>query len=102
MINGVVEIVAAVLFAVVFLLQDRSILWLWIAGVYLVFGIGNLVIYAVKNYSKVRSARKQAAKSAKQAEESAKAVQQLEQKKASAAVAAAAESLSLNEAEKEI
>lgn len=101
MINGVVEIVAAVLFAVVFLIQDRGIIWLWIAGVYLVIGIGNLVIYAIKNRSQIRAARKQAAKSAKEAEKSAKeavesvkAAQQLESRAVQSLDAAEVEEIS--------
>ncbi|MBQ2926998.1 MAG: hypothetical protein IJD98_00330 [Oscillospiraceae bacterium] len=78
MINGVINIVAAVLFAVVFLASDMGIIWLWIAGIYLVIGIGNLLIYAIKNKTKLRAAQKQAEKSAKEAEQASKAARQME------------------------
>lgn len=78
MINGVIDIVAAVLFAVVYLSGERNILWLWIAGAYLAIGVGNLLIYAIKNKTKLRAARKQAEKSAKEAQQAVKAAQQAE------------------------
>lgn len=61
MINGVLEIVAAVLFAVVALGKDFDVIWLTIAGIYLICGILNLVVYAVKNYRKQKAAEKAAA-----------------------------------------
>ena len=59
MINGVMHIVAAVLFAVVYLFGDMGMLWLWIGAVYLVFGILNLVFYALRNHKKQWDAAKQ-------------------------------------------
>lgn len=64
MINGVLEIVAAVLFAVVGLDKGFDTIWLCIAGVYLVCGILNLIIYSVKNYRKQKAAEKAAAEKA--------------------------------------
>ena len=75
MINGVLFIVAAVLFAVVYLFGNLGIMWLWIAAVYLVFGVVNLTVYYLKNKSKLHAANKQAAKTAKQAEEALKQVE---------------------------
>jgi hypothetical protein len=49
MINGVLQIIAAVLFAVVHLSTDMGIIWLCVACVYLVVGIANLIIYVIKN-----------------------------------------------------
>ena len=72
MINGVLLIIAAVLFAVVYLFGDMGILWLWIAGFYLAAGIADLVIHAVKEKKKLHSANKEAQKSAKKAEEAMK------------------------------
>lgn len=85
MVNGVVQIVAAVLFAVVFLSTDMGMIWLWIAGVYLAIGVGNLVIYVLRSKHQLRAARKQAEKSAKEAEKSAifaKQVSKLPEQKA--------------------
>ena len=57
MINGVMSIVAAVLFAVVALGEGMNVIWLTIAGIYLVWGIMNLVAYSVKNSRKQRAAQ---------------------------------------------
>ena len=57
MINGVMSIVAAVLFAVVALGEGMNVIWLTIAGIYLVWGILNLVVYAVKNSRKQKAAQ---------------------------------------------
>ena len=57
MINGVMSIVAAVLFAVVALQDELNMIWLTIAGVYLVWGILNLVVYAVRNSRKQKAAQ---------------------------------------------
>lgn len=57
MVNGVMSIVAAVLFAVVALQEGMNMIWLTIAGIYLVWGILNLVVYAVKNHRKQKSAQ---------------------------------------------
>lgn len=67
MINGVIEIVAAVLFAVVFLFTEMNTIWLWVAGFYLVCGCVNLVVHTVKNKRKLRAAEKQAEKNTQQA-----------------------------------
>jgi len=68
MVNGVVQIIAAVLFAVVHLSSDMGIIWLCIAGVYLVIGIANLMIYAIRNKHQLHMARKQSQKKAAEAE----------------------------------
>ena len=68
MVNGVFHIIAAVLFAVVHLSTDMGIIWLCIAGVYLVVGIANLMIYAIRNRHQLHVARKQSQKAAPQAE----------------------------------
>ena len=57
MINGVMSIVAAVLFAVVAISEEMSVIWFAIAGVYLVWGILNLIVYAVKNIRKQKAAQ---------------------------------------------
>ena len=72
MINGVLLIIAAVLFAVVHLFGGLGIMWLWIAGFYLVAGIADLVIHAVKEKRKLHTANKEAQKNAKQAQEALK------------------------------
>ena len=72
MINGVLLIIAAVLFAVVYLFGNMGILWLWIAGFYLVAGIADLVVHVIREKRKLHSANKEAQKSAKQAEEARK------------------------------
>ena len=72
MINGVLLIVAAVLFAVLYLLEGLGIMWLWIAGFYFVAGGLDLVLHMVKEKAKVRAANKKAAKTALEAEASRK------------------------------
>ena len=72
MINGVLLIVAAVLFAVLYLLEGLGIMWLWIAAFYFVAGVLDLVFHAVKEKVKVRSANKKAEKTALEAEVSKK------------------------------
>lgn len=72
MINGVLHIIAAVLFAVVHLFGGLGRMWLWVAAVYAVVGVINLIIYYIKNRSRIHAANKQAAKNAKQAEEAKK------------------------------
>ena len=72
MINGVLLIVAAVLFAAVYLFGGLGILWLWIAAFYLVAGILDLVLHAIKENAKVRAANKKAAKTALEAENAKK------------------------------
>ena len=61
MVNGVLMIVAAVLFAVIAIGKELDMLWLCIAGVYLLVGIADLVIYAVKNSRKQKAAEKKLA-----------------------------------------
>ena len=68
MLNGVIEIVAAVLFVVVSLSMGMEVVWLWVAGFYLVCGGANLLIYALKNRHKLKKAEK----TARKAEEAAK------------------------------
>ena len=65
MINGVLHIVAAVLFAVVSLNDGLNMVWMAIAGIYLAAGIINLIVHAVKV--------KKIEKAAKKAEEKQKA-----------------------------
>ena len=72
MVNGVLLIVAAVLFAVVHVFGGLGIMWLWIAAFYLVAGILDLVFHVVKEKAKVRSANKKAEKTAQEAEASKK------------------------------
>ena len=72
MINGVLLIIAAVLFAVLYLFEGLGIMWLWIAGFYFVSGVLDLILHVVKEKARVRAANKQAAKTAKEAEESRK------------------------------
>ena len=80
MINGVLLIIAAVLFAVLYLFEGLGIMWLWIAGFYLVSGILDLVIHVLKEKGKIRAANKQAAKTAKEAEESRKQAEEAKKK----------------------
>jgi len=61
MVNGVLMIVAAVLFAVIAIGRELDMLWLCIAGFYLVAGLVNLIVYAVKNSRKQKAAEKKAA-----------------------------------------
>ena len=49
MINGVLQIVAAVLFAVLYMFENLSMVWLYVAGVYLLVGIINLIISGVRS-----------------------------------------------------
>ena len=62
MINGVVQIIAAVLFAVVHLSTEMGSIWLWIAAAYLVIGIANLIFYVLKSKHQLHVARKEAKK----------------------------------------
>ena len=59
MINGVMHIVAAVLFAVIAVKEGISIIWLSVAAVYLVTGVINLVIHTLK-IRKIEKAAKKA------------------------------------------
>jgi predicted membrane protein len=67
MVNGVMSIVAAVLFAVIGLQNGKNMIWLTIAAVYLVWGILNLIAYVIKNYRKQRSAQQALKKAQEQA-----------------------------------
>ena len=58
MINGVMHIVAAVLFAVVSLNEGINMVWMGIAGVYLVTGIINLIVHALKVRKMEKAAKK--------------------------------------------
>ena len=60
MINGVMNIVAAVLFAMVYLFGNMGIIWLWIGAAYLVLGIFNLIAYAARNHKKQKQSEKHA------------------------------------------
>ena len=83
MINGVMSIVAAVLFAVVAINDGMSVIWFAVAGIYLVWGILNLIVYSVKNSRK----QKVVQQALKKAEEKAAMVtaERLEQKPAETA-----------------
>jgi len=72
MINGVFLIVAAVLFAVLYLFEGLGIMWLWIAALYFAAGVLNLVMHVLKEKIKIRAANKKAAKTALEAAESRK------------------------------
>ncbi len=48
MVNGVLNIVAAVLFAVVSLKDGFNPVWMAIAGIYLLAGIVDLIVHSVK------------------------------------------------------
>ena len=80
MINGVLLIIAAVLFAVLYLFEDLGMMWLWIAGFYFVAGVLDLVMHVIREKAKVRSANKQAAKIAREAEESRKLAEEAKKK----------------------
>lgn len=75
MVNGVLLIVAAVLFAVLYLLEGLGIMWLWIAGFYLVAGVLDLITHFVKEKVRIHTANKKAVKAEnekKQAEDARK------------------------------
>ena len=80
MINGVLLIIAAVLFAVLYLFEDLGMMWLWIAGFYFVAGVLDLVMHVIREKAKVRSANKQAAKIAREAEGSRKLAEEAKKK----------------------
>ena len=58
MVNGVMQIVAAVLFAVVSVKDGMNMIWMGIAGVYLAIGVVNLVIHALKIRKMEKAAKK--------------------------------------------
>lgn len=68
MINGVMSIVAAVLFAVVAMGDGMNVIWLTIAGIYLVWGILNLIVYSVRNSRKQKAAQQALKKAEEKAE----------------------------------
>ena len=80
MINGVLLIVAAVLFAVLYLLEGLGIMWLWIAGFYIVAGVLDLIFHVVREKAKIRSANKKAEKTALEAEASRKEAEEAKKK----------------------
>jgi len=73
MINGVMHIVAAVLFAVVSVKEGTSMIWMGIAGVYLVTGVINLSVHALKIRKMERAARKAEQNNQKTAEKNKEA-----------------------------
>ncbi len=77
MINGVMSIVAAVLFAVIGINEGMNVIWLTVAGIYLVWGVLNLIAYALKNIRKQKAAQ-QALKKAEElaAQKTAQKVQE--------------------------
>ena len=58
MINGVMHIVAAVLFAVVAFQNGVSMIWMGIAGLYLAIGVFNLAVHAIKIRKMEKTAKK--------------------------------------------
>ena len=68
MINGVMHIVAAVLFAVISIKEGTSVIWMGIAGIYLITGIINLAIHGLK-IRKMEKAAKKAEQSAQKSAE---------------------------------
>jgi len=58
MINGVMHIVAAVLFAVISIKEGTNIIWMGVAGVYLIVGVINLTIHALKTRKMEKAAKK--------------------------------------------
>ena len=81
MINGVLLIVAAVLFAVLYLLEGLGIMWLWVAGFYLVAGILDLITHFVKEKVKIHSANKKAVKAENEKKQAQDAKKQIEDAK---------------------
>ena len=58
MINGVMHIVAAVLFGVISIKEGTNVIWLGIAGIYLVTGTINLAIHGLKIRKMEKAAKK--------------------------------------------
>ena len=73
MINGVMHIVAAVLFAVIALDRGMDMIWLTIAGIYLVTGVLNLIVYSIRNKKNQKAAKAAGAREEKEKAEKAKA-----------------------------
>ena len=71
MINGVMHIVAAVLFAVMSIHEGMNLIWMGIAGVYLVTGIINLTVHALKIRKIEKAAKKAEQEKQKTAEKTA-------------------------------
>ena len=82
MVNGVLLIIAAVLFAVVYLFGKMGALWLWIGCFYFAAGVGDLTIHVIREKAKVRAANKQAQKNAREAEEARKQMEVVKKKEA--------------------
>ena len=72
MVNGVMHIVAAVLFAVVALDKNVNVIWMGIAGIYLITGIINLIIHALKVRRMEKAAKKAESEIAQKASSSQK------------------------------
>ena len=79
MVNGVLLIVAAVLFAVLYLLEGLGIMWLWIAAFYLVAGILDLITHFVKEKVRIHSANKKAVKAENEKKQAEDAKRQAEE-----------------------
>ena len=62
-----------------YLFEGLGIIWLWIAGFYLVAGILDLVMYMLKEKAKVRAANKKAAKTAQEAEAAKNKMKEIKQ-----------------------
>ena len=58
MINGVMHIVAAVLFGVISIKEGTNVIWMGIAGIYLVTGTINLAIHGLKIRKMEKAAKK--------------------------------------------
>ena len=58
MVNGVIHIVAAVLFGVIAIKEGTNVIWMGIAAIYLVTGIINLAIHALKIRKMEKAAKK--------------------------------------------
>ena len=56
MVNGVLLIVAAVLFAVNGLGKELETVWLCVAGVYLAAGVVDLIVHSIKSRKKRKAA----------------------------------------------
>ena len=87
MINGVLHIVAAVLFAVVYLFEGLGKLWLWVALAYMVIGLLNLVghVFSVKMKQKAAVKEAKAKEAEKVKAEEAEKAKAAEAEKAKAA-----------------
>ena len=89
MINGVMHIVAAVLFAVISVHEGMNLIWIGIAGVYLVTGIINLVAHALRIRKIEKAAKKAEQEKQKAAEKAAEKTAENSAEKEEAEVTAA-------------